>query len=91
MLILRITDGFLNEYRQYKIDLVEGAVKEDICYKALEHLLNGGKTLSYLKQLCEKNGEYDINIITGEVSNSESDTKMIKAMMKQTKMIQGLE
>jgi hypothetical protein len=69
MMKLKITKIFLDNYRQYKIDRVEDIVPVDILYTALEHLLNNGRTLSYMYDLLGDDHSFYIDVITGDVSD----------------------
>ena len=79
MVQIRITKEFLDKYRQYKMDLLEGKVGEDINYKVLEHLIANG--IMSLQKLYEELGDYKeitVALDTGEVVDYKIEKRTIK-------------
>jgi hypothetical protein len=68
MVELTITKDFLDRYRQYKLDLLEGTAEEDICYTNLRYLLDNNKTsMSQLYNDVPDPGFMKVNVVTGEI------------------------
>ena len=66
-LTLHITKDFLEGYRQYKIDLVENNINENISYKNLEYIIKNGMSLDNLFYEMIGYDSYNINVVTGEI------------------------
>lgn len=69
MVELKLTKSFLDRYRQYKLDIVEGIGGKDFCYDTLQYLLDNNKnTLSNIYDLLGDRDCIKINVITGELT-----------------------
>ncbi len=78
MLELTVTEEFLGNYRQYKIDLLEGIVEEDICYKTLEYILdnNDNTELTTLYEYLDGYEWVKIDVATNEITDHRSNPKV---------------
>ncbi len=91
MITIRINKKFLDNYRQYKIDLVNGEVEKDINYTVLEHIIsNGVSSLSELYEKLDDNRSVTILVKTGEVVDTELSKEAEYKLNKDIKdMIKG--
>ncbi len=91
MVELKITKGFLDRYRQYKLDIIDDIAEVDFCYTALQELLNNKKaTLSSLYHELENKEWIKINVISSEIT-SKGNKKSIrnKSITKEKTLIES--
>jgi hypothetical protein len=88
MIKITLSKDKLDKYRQYKIDLVQGNVTEDIEYKVLEHVISSG--ICSLQQIYSELGDdgYEVTIDT-DTCKIQARTKTHDDYLERMKKLMG--